>query len=294
MGWRTIYIENASKLSLNLDNLQVLHNREKYSINLDEINNIIIEDYKCVITARLLSKLCELGIEVIFTEMNRMPIGSLHSFSGNSRTAKYSKIQLGMKQVLKQKIWKEIVEQKIKMQALVLNINGIKDDYVLQYSKEVLLGDLNNKEGQAARIYFKKLFGSQFVRFDENIINYSLNYAYQLVRSKISQEIVGRGFNPAFGIFHKSEYNYYNFSDDLIEVYRPIIDNYIFKLITKTDVKYLTPEFKEKILEISNYKVKINNKKMRLKDSIKTYINDINDRIIGKIKKIEKFPLIIE
>lgn len=290
MSWRIIYVENASKLSLNLDNLQVVHNLEKYNINLDEISTIVIEDYKSIITSRLLSKLCELGINVIFTSVNKMPVGSLHPYTNNSRTSKVNKQQLRISNVAKNLIWKEIIEKKIKLQAKVLEINKIKDNYLNKYAEEVVPGDLKNKEGQAARIYFKKLFGSEFIRFEEDIINYSLNYTYQTIRSKISQIIIARGLNPSLGIHHKSEYNYFNLSDDTIEVYRPIIDYYVLQAIKESNIKYLTPEFKEKLLNIYNYKICIGEKKMKLKNSIEIYVGHLYNRIVGTDIKIKEFP----
>lgn len=290
MSWRTIYVENASKLSLNLDNLQVVHNHEKYNINLDEIGSIILEDYKSVITARLLAKLCELGINVVFTSVNKMPVGSMHPYTNNARTSKVNKQQIKLSETTKFLIWQEIIIMKISLQAKVLVLNNIEDNYLEKYEKEVTPGDRNNKEGQAARIYFKKLFGTEFVRFEDEIINYALNYTYQTIRSKIAQVILARGLNPSFGIHHKSEYNYFNLSDDIIEVYRPLIDHYVLQAINKSGVKYLTPEFKEELLNIYNYKICIGAKKMKLKNSIEIYVGHIYNRIMGIEDKIKEFP----
>ncbi len=292
MSWRTVYISDAAKVSLNLDCLQVIHQKQKYNIALNEIATVIIEDYKTVITVRLLARLSELGINVVFTSKNKMPVGALHPLSNNSRTAKVSRIQLELDKVRQQNIWKQIIEIKINNQAEVLDYFQIESKYLKQYSQEVELGDISNKEGQAARIYFKKLFGEKFVRFSDDIYNYCLNYAYQVIRSKIAQAIIDRGLNPSIGIFHRGEYNYFNLADDLIEPYRPLVDFYVCLMLEEDQPEYLTVELKKKLLQIYQLKVAINNRNMKLIDSIKVYMNNIVDFYNGKTNEVTKFPKI--
>lgn len=275
MGWRTVYIQEASKLSLNLDNLQVQHAGTKYYVALEEIDNVIIEDYKSVITCRLLAKFCETGINVIFTTPNKMPIGAIHSFNNNARTAKYSKMQLAVTKEKIRIIWMNIIKIKINNQISVLDNLDKNSKYLEIYIDEVEPGDITNREGLAARAYYRELFGEEFLRFEDDIVNYSLNYIYQVIRSKIAQEIINKGFHPSFGLFHKSEYNYFNLADDIIEPYRPLCDYFVYKLLEMYDVKYLTPEYKEKIFGIYYMKVKIGDKKMKLIDSIGIYMNSI-------------------
>ncbi len=294
MSWRTVYIDDASKLSLNLDCLQVIHQKQKYNIALNEIATIIIEDYKTVITARLLSRLAEVGINVIFTTKNKMPIGAIHPFSNNARTAKVSRIQLELSKKRQQEIWKQIIEIKINNQAVVLDYFKIESNYLKQYALEVELGDISNKEGQAARIYFKKLFGEKFIRFSDDIYNYCLNFSYQVIRSKIAQAIIDRGLNPAIGVFHRGEYNYFNLADDLIEPYRPIVDKFICDVLEQEAPEYLTVELKKKLLQVYQVIVEINNKKMKLVDSIKIYMNNILDFYNGKTDYITKYPQLYE
>lgn len=275
MGWRTIYIQDASKLSLNLDNLEVKNNGTKYFIALEEIDNIVVEDYKTVITARLLSKLCEVGISVVFTTPNKMPVGSLHALTCNSRTSKYTKEQLKLSIKNGKLFWSEIVTTKISSQGDVLERLGKNSEIIRRYETEVLPGDKANREGLAARAYFREMFGRDFIRFEDDIINYSLNYIYQIMRSKIAQSIVAKGFHPSFGLFHRNEYNYFNLADDLIEPYRPLCDYYIYKLLEDGKTKFLTPEYKEKIYGIYYMKIELGGKKMKLIDSIDVYMHSI-------------------
>ena len=233
MAFRTIYIEKAVRLKLELNNIIVNYDNDDYHINLDEINTIIVDDPRCNVSLKLLSTLCEKGINVIFNDASHMPIGSLQSLYNNTRAPKKIKSQFNWDKNSQIYLWTEIVKRKITNQIDTLKkvdkLNKI--DILTKTKNEVKLGDLSNKEGTASRIYFKELFGSTFKRFDENIINYALNYIYQIIRSKISQEIVASGYLPSLGICHCSEFNLYNLADDFIEPFRPICDYYIYIIL---------------------------------------------------------------
>lgn len=294
MGWRTVFVDNANKLSLSLDNLIVIHKNEKYSISLTEIESVIVTDYKCVITSRLLARCCELGINFIFTKQNKMPVGALHCLENNTRSSKMFKEQLFMTKELRQQIWQNIIEIKLHNQVCVLKKYNKQYEIVEKYSKEVEIGDITNKEGQAARVYFKKLFGYYFTRDDEDIMNYSLNYAYQVVRSRIAQVLLAKGLNPSVGVFHRNEYNYFNLSDDMIEVFRPIVDDYIINLVSSYEYSYLTPNLKISIANVVNTNVLVNDKKYKLSNAIDEYLNDIVKIICLKQEKIKKVPRLYE
>lgn len=294
MSWRTIYVDNANKLTLSLDNLIVINNNEKYSISLTEIESIVVSDYKSVITTRLLARCCEVGINVVFTKQNMMPVGALHSLENNSRASKLFKKQLQMTNNLRQVIWKQIIESKILNQAAVLAINHKGNDILLGYAKEVEAGDLSNKEGQAARVYFKELFGDYFKRGDSEITNYSLNYTYQVLRSKIAQIIIAKGLNPSLGIYHRNEYNYFNLADDVIEVFRPHADNYVLYILKDYHYEYLTPELKVKLVNVINSLVMVNGKCEKISNAIMLYIEDLLKLINMRKECLTQVPLVYE
>lgn len=160
---------------------------------------------------------------------------------------------------------------------------------------EVEDGDPTNREGLAAKVYFRELFGEGFSRErrDEGIINSSLNYIYQIVRSKIAQVIVGHGYIPSLGIFHISEYNYFGFADDLIEVFRPICDHYVMKLLQKEDVKFMSPIFKEKLVGILLEKVEIRGTKQKISEAIKIFVRSVTDALTSQKLDTLQFPLFV-
>ncbi len=288
MAFRTIYIEKAVRLN----NVVVNYEHDDYHINIDEINTIILEDPRCNISVRLLSILCEKGINVIFNNASHMPIGSLQSLYNHTRAPKKLKLQIAWDKKSQIYLWTEIVKQKInnQIETLTRKEKTEKIDLLEKLKNEIVLGDLNNKEGTTSRIYFKELFGNTFKRFDETIINYALNYIYQIIRSKIAQEIVACGYVPALGICHCSEFNLYNLADDFIEPFRPICDYYVSDLLENTLENYLTSEIKQKIVNILNQNITFKGASYKLHIVIQFYVQTLfNFLETGDISKIE-FP----
>ena len=295
MAFRSIIISKASKINLDLNNIVVTYEGEPYHINMDEISTIIIDDPRCLVSLRLLSELCIKGINVIFTDESHKPVGSLTTLYNNVRTPKKHLKQINWDNNLKGYLWTNIVKEKITNQKLVLEkLEKLDKINILEeYINTIEYGDVTNKEGIASRVYFKELFGSTFKRFNEDIINFCLNYTYQVLRSKISQEIIACGYIPTLGICHKSEYNQFNLADDLIEVFRPIVDYYVFNILQNTEYEHLTPELKGKLVNVLNERVLYKNNSYKIHSVIRVFLQDIFAFLeTGDVEKIS-FPQII-
>lgn len=117
------------------------------------------------------------------------------------------------------------------------------------------------------------MFGENFIRFDEDIINAGLNYGYSIFRSLISSIIVAKGYLPNIGIFHKGKQNMFNLSDDIIEVFRPIVDDYV--LNNMVDDILFKQEHRESLIQLTNKKVKIDNRKQTIPNAIHIYLENI-------------------
>lgn len=292
MSWRVVYITNADKLSLNLNSVQIIHEDQKYFVSLNEIAMLIIEDYKSIITTRLLMELAKQGIPVLILAMNSMPIGEYFPISNNVRTPKRISEQILWTEENKKRLWTEIVKGKIKNQINTLEKLNIKEKVNLLKDniKNIKFGDKTNMEGISARIYFKELFGNEFIRFNETIENNCLNFSYHIIRTIISKEIIARGYNVSLGINHKNQYNIFNLSDDLIEVFRPIVDYQVYLILLKmikSEILELDKELKIKLINIVNYKILYKNKEYTVSNVIPLYINDVINFVIGKDYNLE-------
>lgn len=295
MAFRSILISEATKINLDLNNIVIQYSEDKFHVNLDEISTLVLDDPRCLVSLKLLSELCERGINVVFTDGSHKPVGSLTTLYNNVRAPKKNKLQINWDNNLKGYLWTSIVKNKIINQREVLKRLNKTDkiDILNDYIQSIEYGDCTNREGLASRTYFKELFGISFKRFNEDIINYCLNFSYQIIRSKISQEIVALGYQPSFGICHKSEYNTFNLADDFIEVFRPIIDYHVYNILHESTEEYLTPSLKGKLLNIVNERVEYKKNTYKIHNVIMFYLQDLTNYLeTGDLSKIN-FPKII-
>jgi len=269
MGFRTIVIKNRCKLSYSLNYL-VYRGEEDYKINLNEITSLIIESTAVSITTSLISELSDRKINVIFCNSKHNPEAQLIPLYNSHNSFLKIQEQISWGDNIKGSVWKRIVEEKIVNQAA--NIDRYceeKTNRLKEYKNEVLEGDLSNREGHAAKVYFNLLFGKEFTRGSDCFINAVLNYGYTILLSMFNRAIISYGYLTQIGIHHKNEYNSFNLSCDLIEPFRPIIDNYALSgLLNESN-------FKKKLNDIGSIKMIIKNQKTDLENSIKLYCSSV-------------------
>lgn len=289
MAFRTVLVEKAVNVRLDLNNIVVNYENEKFWINIDEISVLIVDDPRCNVSLNVLAYLCQKGISVLFCDSSHMPVGALETLSMHSRSSKRIKHQLEWNDDTKEFLWTEIISNKIQNQidTLKRNYKYDKIDTIKNLLLSIEQGDPQNREGTVSRIYFKELFGDTFKRFSEDLINYSLNYIYQIIRSKIAQEIVAYGYLPSYGIHHKSEFNAFNLADDFIEPFRPICDYYVNDILVNSDEGYLTSEIKYKLVDILNSNITYKNSKYKLHVVIQFYVQGLFSFLeTGEVDKI--------
>lgn len=218
---------------------------------LDELLAVILSADGATITRNALARLAEENIPVIITGKQYLPISIATPVNAHYRQLAVATAQLNLLPVLKKQLWKQIVMVKISNQAAVLRQH--KPDNHKIYAKLCLLagkvrsGDSDNKEGQAARLYWTALFGKGFLRDAEQIgINTFLNYGYAIVRAACARAICAAGLLPLFGIHHKNMYNAFCLVDDLMEPLRPYVDSLVYQMVQKDDIQEgLSPKHKK-------------------------------------------------
>lgn len=295
MGYRQVVIKRCEKLNLEDRQLLVTKDNNSYKVPLEDINFVLIEDNRTVITTKVLSAFGEEGICLIVCDDKFEPISIMYPYNYHFKQLENIERQLFLDDNSKKIIWKEIVKSKIENEISVLCQTNKEErviDKLSEYVKEIKLGDETNREGLSAKMYFKSLFGSEFIRFYDDAINAALNYAYQIVKSSIIRTLSIYGLNSYLGVNHKSKVNNFNLVYDLIEPYRAIVDLYIYKM-KDTLILPLSFEVRKELINILNIPVISNDMKCTLEYSIeiliKSYIKTIST---GEIKLI--FPKVIE
>lgn len=249
---RTLFF--ASPCRISMKNCQLVvenHNTgEIKTTPIEDIGVVIIENQMANITIPALNAMTENNCAVVFCDSRHMPASMLMNLDSNAVQAETYKFQIDASVPLKKNLWKQVVEAKIKNQANLLNEIG-KDGNILKpcYSN-VKSGDADNREGIAARLYWKELFGDSFNRNREGEDpNSLLNYGYSILRAGMSRAIMGSGLFPAFGLFHKNRYNAFPLADDLMEPYRPYVDQMVYQLLQCGETT-LNTESKKVLLRI--------------------------------------------
>ena len=171
--------------------------------------------------------------------------------------------------------WTKIVYDKISKQRDVLQRRGLVDRAMLLdgYLSQIESYDLSNREGHAAKVYFNSLFGNDFSRKGASVINSALDYGYTILLSAFNREISISGYYTQIGIFHDNVFNPFNLASDLMEPFRPIVDEFV----VSSDFTEFNSEQKVKVVNLLNSHVHINGKQNHLINAIRLYVQAFFD-----------------
>lgn len=288
MGWRTVAVTKQAKLDYSMGYMVVRDAEQIAKIHIDEISVLIIENTATSVTSALLSKLIASKVKVIFCDEKRNPSSELVSYYGSYDCSKAIKEQIAWTQRSKQLVWTAIVHEKITNQANHLLFCGYTEQakMLFGYLDEIEFGDITNREGHSAKVYFNAIFGKDFSRKDDNPINAALNYGYSLILSCINREIVSDGYLTSFGIHHDNIYNHFNLSCDIIEPFRPLVD---FEVAQYVPLRFEKEE-KRRMISLLNKDIKISGKTNTCLNSVRIYTKSVMKALTsGDISLIE-FP----
>ncbi len=289
MGWRVVVISNTVKLDYEMGYLCIRSKDDIKRVYIDEIAVLMIETVSVSLTSYLLIELAERKVNVIFCDRKGIPNGVYTALYGSHDTSKSIRKQVLWTDVNKELIWKLIVERKIYGQSKVLLFNEKYEESnkLLSYISQVEIGDSTNREGHAAKVYFNALFGKSFTREDkELLVNIGLNYGYAILLSAVSREIVSNGYLTQIGIFHDNIFNELNLACDLMEPFRPFVDQHIISL----KLEKFEQEEKIKIVQFLNKKVRIDGREQYLLNSITIYVRSMLDAIDQVNPLMVKYP----
>lgn len=285
MSWRTVVISNSAKLDYQLG-FMVIRREDVVKIHISEISVLIIETTSVSLTAALLSELTKKKVKVIFCDEKRQPSSELISYYGSHDTSVKIKKQIAWSDDIKTSVWTEIVSEKIRKQAELLEKRELgAADMLYQYIKEIEFGDATNREGHAAKVYFNALFGMEFTRTAENSINAMLNYGYGILLSAFNREITANGYVTQLGLFHDNMFNQFNLGSDIMEPFRPLVDSRVRMFIPEK----FEHEEKIEILKILQDEVIIAGRKEYVNNAIKIYCKSVFDALNDNDTSLIKF-----
>lgn len=285
MSWRTIVISSSAKLDYQMGYM-IVRKDTVTKIHISEIHTVLIESTAVSLTAALLAELTEHKVKVIFCDNKRNPCSELNPYYGAHDTSRKVRNQIAWGNDIKKAVWTEIVSEKIRNQMRLLEVYNKPESTLLsQYINELEFGDATNREGHAAKVYFNSLFGKDFSRSTDCVINASLNYGYSIILSSFTREIAINGYITQLGLFHDNMFNPFNLASDLMEPFRVLVDRCVLKM------RPVVFEHQEKmtLVDIINQDVNINGRNEIVGNSIKIYVKSIFDAIEEKDVSLIRF-----
>ncbi len=276
MSWRIVVISKRAKLDLQLGRMVVRNDEETTKVVLSEISTLLIESTAVSITTSLIAELAKRKIKVIFCDEKRNPSCELMNYYGSHDTSNKIRKQIVWKQNTKEAVWTEIVAEKIRKQMELLELLGKEESELLDsYLREIVWNDASNREGHAAKVYFNALFGLDFTRTEDNLINAALNYGYSIICSAFTREIVANGYITQLGIFHDNMFNQFNLASDLMEPFRVLIDRKVLAM----ELWQFERNEKMQLVDGLNHEVQIDGKIQYVNNAIKIYCKSIFDAL---------------
>lgn len=276
--FRNVYLRSPAQISIDHYQLSVYVKDTQYHFPFDDIQSLLIENPKSVITASAIAQLAEHNITVITCDKNHLPISTLLPLQGSYQHLKTLQLQLKLTKRIKERITRKIIKQKILNQARAIGLlteNSTVQQKLMRLASATQDGDPDNREAVAAKIYFETLGGSDFSRRSEVIVNGALNYGFAILRSCIARELLQFGFEPALGFNHHNIQNAFNLADDLIEPLRPAVELYCFQTFNLNDSSELDSQMKSRLLNILNYEVLINNNQESIRRAIHLMVESL-------------------
>lgn len=273
--WRSVIIYNGERLSVKDDWLIVTFEDETTKqIPIEDLYCIVIDNKNLTLTVPVLSTIAQHKVHLILTDERHLPVSEMYPLNTNYHCYRILKKQLAMSDDLKGEIWQKIASKKIENQATCLENQWVESDIVLrmrELASEVVTHDEGNREGIAAKLFFRNTFGASFIRFADDDINTFLNYGYAIMRSGVAKSLVAHGFNCVMGIHHISETNEFNLADDFMEPLRPVIDNWIANNMDCLS-EGLSKHVKNELVCLLNSEILVDGKVMKVRYAIDTMV----------------------
>ena len=233
---RTIYIGNPSYLKLKDNQLKIedgITKELKGSVAVEDLGFLVLDHYQITLSHQLIIALQQHNVAIISCDESHLPLGLMLPMSGHVEHSERLKHQINLSEPLKKQLWKQTVEAKIYQQKSLLSKFGYVSEPMRTYMTNVKSGDTSNMEGIAAQHYWKQLFENFTRERDGDAPNNYLNFGYSILRSMVARALVSSGLNPTIGIFHRNKYNAYCLADDIMEPYRPYVDELVLEWLSK-------------------------------------------------------------
>jgi CRISP-associated protein Cas1 len=272
---KTLCFSNPAYLSCQNNQLVIgIPNAKGYdkmlgnTIPIEDVGVVVLDNRQITVTQHLLAKLSEHNVALINCDEKHLPTGLMLNLNGHTLQQARFTAQINASLPLKKQLWQQTIKSKITNQAAALRKTGVPTDNMMFWATEVKTGDGEFHEARAAAYYWAHFFNPalQFKRDPDGLPpNNLLNYGYAILRATVARGLMASGLLPTLGIFHRNQYNAYCLADDVMEPYRPFVDELVRNMVNShTDTCELTTNIKKELLGIPVLDIKIDGKRSPL------------------------------
>lgn len=231
---RIVEIASPAELSVRLDQLVIVTEAASpVSTPLSELGVLLIAHPRVTLTQAVLSRIAANGGTVVTCDESYLPASMLLPVQAHYIQSERFAKQTQMTLPLRKRLWKTIVQAKVRAQGFLLRELQGNDGGLIPMSGRVQSGDKGNLESVAARRYWPMVFGDPKFRrggvgSDQNR---HLDYGYTVLRALTARALCAAGLHPSIGIRHQNRYDAFSLAADLMEPFRPVVDRRVFEWI---------------------------------------------------------------
>jgi CRISPR-associated protein Cas1 len=287
---KSILIETKSYISAKKLQLIIKSKTRESSIPIEEIGFLVVDHPEIYLSIPAMNLLIENNTALIICSSNHLPNGMFLNLNSHHIQQEIFKNQIDASVPLKKQLWQQTIIEKITNQGILLEkIEKSKNQFDFLASK-VLSGDTTNMEAVAASQYWKRFFETGFKRerFGDYPNNF-LNYGYAILRAATARALSGSGLLNTLGIHHKSKYNAFALADDIMEPFRPIVDEVVLNIIQNYEEQEMNTKIKAELLQILTRTVYFKEEKSPLMVALQKTASSLQQCYTGERKKI-KYP----
>ncbi len=264
--------------------------RAERTIPVEDIGVVLLDHRHITITQALLAALLDNNCALITCDDSHLPTGLMLPLCGNATQNERFRDQIEASIPLRKQLWQQTIQAKIANQAALLHRRGVENRNMLRWVTEVRSGDADNLEARAAVYYWANLFPQipAFRRKRDGVPpNNLLNYGYAILRAVVARSLVGSGLLPTLGIHHHNRYNAYCLADDIMEPYRPYVDDTICRLLDeRTAIDHLSTAAKTRLLTLPTTEVTIGGQRSPLMIAVAQTTASLYKCFSGECRKI--------
>jgi CRISP-associated protein Cas1 len=284
---RSILIENKASIHSKDLQLHIKTEARETTIPIEDIGFLVIDHMETYLSINAMNLMVDNNTAIIICGKNHLPNGMFLNLNSHHVQQEIFRKQIEASVPLKKQLWQQTIIEKIKNQGELLTQMTGKPNPLDSFSSRVLSGDTSNMEGAAASFYWKTFFDFNFKR--ERFGDYPnsfLNYGYAILRAAVARSLSASGLLNTLGIHHKSKYNAFALADDIMEPFRPLVDEKVAEIMQEFEDQELTTAIKAELLNILTRTVYFKDEKSPLMVALQKTASSLQQCYYGDKKKI--------